>query len=382
MTLKKILNSIILLLAFYINACPSFGNNSTNNNVCIEYRKNVSVYVKNIIYNMSTKTAPVSFCGWCSETVYKLKKVLEEQEAYNPDGKACVDLLANTERGTIDSIDFIFDKWNRSFCSHCLEEFSSDQNTSLSTDSFNNIEWSRSLLHTDSLYNLQVYSKNVRTFFEKLDDALNCFMQFINNPNISILNVLNFPSSSTLNISPTVCQNCSAVYYSLLDYYTNNLLRYNSLEGEHRNFLLKEHSSHRFAVCLDVQNAINRTQWAWYNLFRCRTEEVSHIGFFLPLIVCVTFLIIFHCLAQSLCRYPVHLLVYRPKRVEPAVKYQRILSTASISRGQMSLVRSYGSIGSMEDNTIDSNLIAKAYSQPDSLFDNRTVVIRTTESRN
>lgn len=381
MTLKKTLSSIIFLLAIYFKACSTLGNDSTNSNVCIEYRKNVSIYVKNIIYNMSTKTAPVSFCGWCSETVYKLKKVLGKQEAYNADGKACVDLLANTERGTIDSIDFIFDKWNRSFCSHCLEEFSSDQNTSLSTGSFNNIEGSRHLLHTDSLYNLQVYSKNVRTFFEKLDDALSCFMQSINNPNISILNVLNFPSSSTLNISSTVCHNCSAAYYGLLDYYTNNLLRYNSLEGEHRNFLLKEHSSHRFAVCLDVQNAINRTQWAWYNLFRCRTEEVSHIGFFLPLIVCVTFLIIFHCLAQSLCRYPVHLLVYRPKRVEPTVRNQRILSTASIPRAQMSLVRSYGSIGSVEDNTIDSNLIAKAYSQPDSLFDNRTVAIRTTESR-
>ncbi|CAH8572612.1 unnamed protein product [Schistosoma guineensis] len=378
MALKKYLSSVIFLLAIYFEACSSLGNNSILiNNICIEYRKNVSIYVKNIIYNMSTKTSPVSFCGWCSETVYKLKKVIEEQEAYSANGEACADLLANTERGTIDSIDFIFDKWNRSFCSHCLEEVYSDQSISISADSFNNIEQPRRLLHTDFLYNLQVYSKNVRTFFEKLDDALSCFMQFINNPNISILNVLNFPSSSTLNISSTVCQNCSAAYYSLLDYYTNNLLRYNSLEGGNQNFLVKERSGHRFAVCLDVQNAINRTQWAWYNLFRCRTEEVSHIGFFLPLIVCVTFLVVFHCLAQSVCRYPAHLLVYRPRRVEPTVRCQRILSTASISRGQMSLVRSYGSIGSVEDNTIDSNLITKTYSQSDSLFDNRTVVIRT-----
>ncbi|CAH8578134.1 unnamed protein product [Schistosoma bovis] len=378
MALKKYLSSLIFLLAIYFEECLSLGDNSILiNNVCIEYRKNVSIYVKNIIYNMSTKTAPVSFCGWCSETVYKLKKVIEEREAYGANGEACSDLLANTERGTIDSIDFIFDKWNRSFCSHCLEEVYSDQSISISADSFNNIEPPRRLLHTDSLYNLQVYSKNVRTFFEKLDDVLSCFMQFINNSNISILNVLNFPSSSTLNISSTVCQNCSAAYYSLLDYYTNNLLRYNSLEGGNQNFLVKQRSGHRFAVCLDVQNAINRTQWAWHNLFRCRTEEVSHIGFFLPLIVCVTFLVVFHCLAQSVCRYPAHLLVYRPKRVEPTVRCQRILSTASISRGQMPLVRSYGSIGSVEDNTIDSNLIAKTYSQSDSLFDNRAVVIRT-----
>lgn len=47
---------------------------------------------------MSTKTAPVSFCGWCSETVYKLKKVIEEREAYGANGEACSDLLANTER--------------------------------------------------------------------------------------------------------------------------------------------------------------------------------------------------------------------------------------------------------------------------------------------
>ncbi|CAH8573800.1 unnamed protein product [Schistosoma bovis] len=378
MALKKYLSPLIFLLAIYFEECLSLGDNSILiNNVCIEYRKNVSIYVKNIIYNMSTKTAPVSFCGWCSETVYKLKKVIEEREAYGANGEACADLLANTERGTIDSIDFIFDKWNRSFCSHCLEEVYSDQSISISADSFNNIEPPRRLLHTDSLYNLQVYSKNVRTFFEKLDDVLSCFMQFINNSNISILNVLNFPSSSTLNISSTVCQNCSAAYYSLLDYYTNNLLRYNSLEGGNQNFLVKQRSGHRFAVCLDVQNAINRTQWAWHNLFRCRTEEVSHIGFFLPLIVCVTFLVVFHCLAQSVCRYPAHLLVYRPKRVEPTVRCQRILSTASISRGQMPLVRSYGSIGSVEDNTIDSNLIAKTYSQSDSLFDNRAVVIRT-----
>ncbi|CAH8516662.1 unnamed protein product [Schistosoma turkestanicum] len=383
-TTNKTLNTIVLLLAIFFKTHSSLESGSIQtNNTCIEYRKNLSIYVKNIIYNMSTKTAPVSYCGWCSETVYKLKNVVEKRDAYSADGKACVDLLANTEKGTIDSIDFIFDKWNRSFCSHCLEKGSSDQNHSTPMNSSHNIIWPRHHLQTNSLYNLQAYNENVRTFFHMLDDALSCFMQFINDPNISVLNVLNFPSSSSLNISSMVCRNCSAVYYNLLDYYTNNLLRYNEHEREHQNSILRESSSSRFAVCLDVQNAINRTQWAWYNLFRCRKEEANAFGYFLPLIVVVVFLIMFHGLAHSVCRYPIHLMVYRPTRVEPTVRTQeRVLSTSSVPREQISLAQSYGSIGCVENNAImGTNSIVKKYSRSDSLFDNSTVVMQTARSR-
>ncbi|KAH8870773.1 osteopetrosis associated transmembrane [Schistosoma japonicum] len=376
------LKAVILVLGILLKMYSSLKNSSTEvNDVCIEYRENVSIYVKDIIYNMSTKTAPVSYCGWCSETVHKLRIALEEHKAYNSDGTACVDLLANTEKGTIDSVDFIFDKWNRSFCSHCLEG-SSNQNIGKLADSSHNIECSKHHLCMDSLYNLKVYNDKVRTFFDKLDDVLSCFMRFINNSNISILNVLNFPSPSTLNITSMVCQNCSVAYYSLLDFYTNTLLRYNSLDGWHQNVYSKEYSSYRFAVCLDVQNAVNRTQWAWHNLFKCRTEEISPIGFFLPLLVCIVFLIIFHSLAQSVCRYPVHLMVYRPKRVEPTVRsQQRLLSTSSVTRGQMSLIRSYGSIRSVvENSSMDPNIITKHYSHPDSLFDNRTILLQTTQT--
>ncbi|CAH8592246.1 unnamed protein product [Heterobilharzia americana] len=350
--------------------CLSTKNESNADNaLCIEYRRNLSQYVKDIIYNMSEKAAPTSFCGWCCEAVQKMGVILENPEYHNADGKSCFDLLANTEKGTIDSIDFIYKKWDSSFCSHCFERSTLDHNVDILTGSSHKVKLSKNSLN--SFYNLQAYSKKVYTFFDKLDNVLTCFNQFINYPNISILNVLNFPSRKSLNISNMVCQNCSEVYHTLLDFYTSQLMRHNKMDGERGNLEIVSQIGYRFAVCLDVQDAINRTQWAWYNLLHCQTEEIQPIGFLLPLLICVVFLVIFHVLAQSVFRRPVHLMVYRPKRVEPTVRsQQRIFSASSITHEHMSLIRSYGSIGpvvennSMERNSFRKNL-SLSYSPPD-----------------
>ncbi|CAH8854945.1 unnamed protein product [Trichobilharzia szidati] len=311
---------------------------------------------------MSSNTAPVSFCGWCGGALQQMKSIVENREIRNADGKSCYDLLTNTEKGTIDSIDFIFDKWNSSFCSHCLEASALYHNVSISDRSIYNIRRSNNSLGT--FYNLEAYSDKVITFFDKLDDTLNCFNKFFSIPNISLLNVLNFPSSRSLNISHMVCNNCSTVYYALLDFYNNQLLRYNTLDGEHGQLKVLAQNGYRFAVCLDVQDAINRTQWAWYNLFQCRTEEINPIGFLLPLLICIVFLITFHALAQSVCRHPVHLMVYRPKRVEPTIRTQRrLLSTSSVTQDHTSLIRSYGSIGSVgETNLMNKNTVMRSFS--------------------
>ncbi|VDP91828.1 unnamed protein product [Echinostoma caproni] len=261
----------------------------------------------------------------------------------------------------INIVSFMTDIWNRSFCSQCLKE---PVQTTM-------VPWKYRLLKQDSLtywdssasvhklnlqqptndfYNVEVYNNVTVQFFILLNDTLNCLSPFIPNNTASILDILSFPTPEKLSINRSVCAQCSQVYLELIHFYEENLLRVNiELGGGVELAGLRLVENNRFSVCSDIQNALNRTQWAWAKLFDCHSVERNTLGAFIPLIVCAVALVLFHIMSYTICRHPVQMMIYRPKRVELRLRSGMSNShmTASTTiRDHLSKAPSYGSMAS------------------------------------
>ena len=198
----------------------------------------------------------------------------------------------------------------------------------------------------DNLFNIPVYNNKTKTFFHKLNSTLECLAPYTNNTGYSILEILSFPTTFKWNTSCPACEKCFDVYTELIHFYETSIMRRNAEENGPRTIRLT-HYNYRFAVCLDIQNTLNRTQGAWFDIFGCYKVNNSMPGSILPLIVCLFVLILFHVLSYSVCRRPIHVQIYRPKRVEPRIPtHQRLINTSSAGRENVSFIHSYGSFES------------------------------------
>lgn len=267
-------------------------------------------------------------------------------------------------------MSFVTDMWNRSFCSQCL--IKPVQLTNIpwayrktrvdlpdSWDVIGSPSVSVSSQSSNDFFNLAAYNNITVQFFARLNETLDCLSSFLGNNSASILDVLSFPASEELSINHSACSDCSAVYSELLTYYKTNLLRLNiELGGGVHRAGLRFIENNRFAVCNDIQNALNRTQWAWSKLFNCHPVERNTLGAFMPLIICSISLLLFHVLSYSVCRRPTQMLIYRPKRVElklrPNISASH-MTTSTTLRDQLSTVPSYGSMGSSSIQNVSSN---------------------------
>lgn len=344
------------LLVFQALFLLRFGSHSqkldVSSSICEEYLRNINLLSQSAVSCITMRTAPTSFCGWCVDNLVALKVLLENTTVVNEWGVPCIDIIFESSQESIRMIEFISMTWNQSYCPHCLGYSVGIQRSSrlnlisnwpiLSPDA---VPAHSTVLSIDSLYNLSHYQSNVVQFFLKLNDTLDCFMQYLNDSSVSLLEVLSFPAPHRIGVNQSVCENCSALYGDLLDFYNKELMQLNLEESE---IQMSSLSPSRFSVCMDVQYALNRTQWIWFNLFHCRNPDINSAGFILPLLVCIVILLLFHVLNYSICRQPLQVVIYRPKRVEPRVHSDRTtFGNSTFMRQPFSTIQSYGSMATV-----------------------------------
>ncbi|THD20313.1 hypothetical protein D915_008977 [Fasciola hepatica] len=361
-----------LLGVFALSGCLALGCAATS---CREYKNQLSSLIGSTSECFSVHLSPFSLCGWCPERLTNLHRFLADRSIVSPSGVPCVDLLLS-DKSAVNLVSFFTDMWNRSFCSQCLIEPVQMTNILWTYQKLNldlSANWdlmaSSSVpisLHSSSdFFNLAVYNNVTVQFFVLLNDTLDCLSSFLGNTTTSILDVLSFPAWEQLSIDRSACAQCSHVYFDLLRYYNGNLLRMNIERGDGvQRSGLRVFENNRFAVCADIQNALNRTQWAWSKLFECHPVKINMLGAFLPLIICAVGLILFHALSYSVCRHPIQMLIYRPKRVElrlrPNVSTSHMASSV-VLRDQLSILPSYGSVASSSMQNATSTEIPTRY---------------------
>ncbi|KAA0194636.1 hypothetical protein FBUS_09002 [Fasciolopsis buskii] len=353
--------SVIVVIGY-----PTFHCAETS---CSQYKNQFSALMGSTSKCFSSHLSPVSLCGWCPDQLANLHSFIADRTVVNPSGVPCVDLLLS-DKSVVNLVSFVTDMWNRSFCSQCL--IKPVQLTNIpwayrktrvdlpdSWDVIGSPSVSVSSQSSNDFFNLAAYNNITVQFFARLNETLDCLSSFLGNHSASILDVLSFPASEELSINHSACSDCSAVYSELLTYYKTNLLRLNiELGGGVHRAGLRFIENNRFAVCNDIQNALNRTQWAWSKLFNCHPVERNTLGAFMPLIICSISLLLFHVLSYSVCRRPTQMLIYRPKRVElklrPNISASH-MTTSTTLRDQLSTVPSYGSMGSSSIQNVSSN---------------------------
>ncbi|KAF8568995.1 hypothetical protein P879_06944 [Paragonimus westermani] len=339
---------------------------------CTEYEEKLSTHIGLVTRCFSAHGSPVSLCGWCLGLLSDLHAVLSDDSAVSPSGTPCIELLIQSDKATVDLLRFIADIWNRSFCTHCLSK-KPEENLSASWFRLHElVDWPRMYTPAEEYgtptarlgqdeYNLYVYNNDTKEFFLQLNSTLHCFMQHIVNHTASILDVLSFPAVDSLIVnSSSACSTCADGYYNLLDIYNKKLARLNVDHGEFHVTEYMKYTNNRFAVCFDIQYALNRTQWAWSNLIRCRRPETSVIQVSLPLLVCAIALVLFHVLSYKVCKHPVKIFIYQPKRVEPrrSANARNLSTTSLLAHSHSMRVPSYGSVASCTyhpSNSIESN---------------------------
>ncbi|TGZ67307.1 hypothetical protein CRM22_004856 [Opisthorchis felineus] len=324
---------------------------------CVDFERNLSQHLSKVTECFSIHISPVSLCGWCVEPLNELQLVLSDTSALTPSGERCSDQMVFSDKATMDLIQFIADFWNRSFCPHCLHNDSSAEKDDWLDKLKRLTDWptlspsrfATSHRNTDmTAYNLAVYNNETARFFELLNVTLDCFTQHIGNLSESILDTLSFPDVHYLKIDRSACRDCYAVYQELLDMYNEKLARLNVEHGGFEVVDYNKYTNYRFAVCSDIQYALNRTQWAWSYLISCRDSETHIPQVLLPLLVCLVAMTLFHALSYTVCRRPIHMLIYRPVRVEPRLRSSVTCphSNTPTQRGRLSCVPSYGSLAS------------------------------------
>lgn len=222
----------------------------------------------------------------------------------------------------MNAVEFVSDLWNQSYCFNCLKSdlfFSTPKYGYLWSNWPDNLLSNLTKFNSNYIYNVDAYNDTIQIFFKKLFKLLDC-ISFSLNDTIpgSILEILNFPNTSLLNFSLNVCQNCSSLYQDFFSHYKNKILSFNE-EGNDDTFFtyLKFNPNHRFAVCVDVQFAVNRTEWAWHNLFNCSNVDISLICVFLPFILCTIIILTFYIISFCFFQSPTRRIIYKPNRVEP-----------------------------------------------------------------
>ncbi|KAF6780079.1 hypothetical protein AHF37_00420 [Paragonimus kellicotti] len=358
----------LLLIIFILFVLPE----SVFSITCTEYEEKLSTHIGLVTQCFSTHGSPVSLCGWCLGLLNDLHAILSDDSAISPSGTPCIDLLILSDKATMDLLRFIADIWNRSFCAHCLSK-KSEGNLSVSWFRLHKlVDWPRMYTPADEYgtaterlgqdeYNLYVYNNDTKEFFLQLNSTLQCFMQHIQNHTASILDVLSFPAVDSLIVnSSSACSTCADGYHNLLDIYNKKLARLNVDHGEFHVTEYMKYTNNRFAVCFDIQYALNRTQWAWSNLIKCHRPETSVIQVSVPLLVCAIAFILFHVLSYKVCKHPIKIFIYQPKRVEPRqnTNVRSVSTTSLLAHSHSMRVPSYGSVASStyhQSNSIESN---------------------------
>ncbi|CAL8099951.1 unnamed protein product [Calicophoron daubneyi] len=319
-----------------------FPRNTSAEDACVQYRDILTRKIENVTACFSHYISPDALCGWCRDDFISLKRTFLDWNATSPSGTSCADLVVHSNMVTFDLVRFIMDLWSRSFCTQCLateitlKDISSEKlSRSFPSSSAPNGSLTPNASSVIKYYNLEAYSDVTREYFWALHDVHLCLSNHIISENISVLDILSFPSVEDVKYNQSVCDECSGKYRKLLDFYQSKIMQLNHDVYERDEFEMSEPVS-RYAVCADVQFALNRTEWAWFYLFKCDNKNEAP-GSVLPLIICLISLILFHTLSFTVCRRPIAVVIYRPKRVEPRRRSNtRTLSTSNSIRNDVS----------------------------------------------
>ncbi|CAH8511665.1 unnamed protein product [Dicrocoelium dendriticum] len=189
---------------------------------------------------------------------------------------------------------------------------------------------------------MKAYNNETVKFFILLSATLECFDAHIKNKSVSILDSLSFPAIDQLVVDRSACNICSEAYQNMLEFYNKKIVRLNVDQGEFRIVEYKKFTNDRFAVCFDIQYALNRTEWVWSDLLNCQYSDKFTPHILLPVIVCLITFVTFHTLMCTVFLRPMRVWVYQPKRVA----LRRSHASTSRPQGQITYVTSYGSLAS------------------------------------
>nr|CDS33539.1 osteopetrosis associated transmembrane protein [Hymenolepis microstoma] len=205
-------------------------------------------------------------------------------------------------------ITFLLKTWRNAYCDQCLSKSSSN--------TYYPVEFYAT---TDTLpnYNLSAYNSDTLKFFDHLNAVVECIALYIQNSNVSFLDSVNFPTSSSIQANKSVCRSCLNEYSNLIQSYE---VWINEVNGRKQRSFLLPLDINPFAyrrLCIDVVDAVNRSHFVWSNILECSSLPSQKAGStLLPLIICVMVGVAFHAALICFFHRPSHVVVYMQSRVE------------------------------------------------------------------
>ncbi|CDS39521.1 osteopetrosis associated transmembrane protein [Echinococcus multilocularis] len=296
----------IVLLIYFVFLYFAFGNEE-----CDLYFKNLTNALAATYLCFGEFGQPVSICSRCICNIATLELILSDSVSKNQFGVPCRssierEALLEPWARTISPIRKI---WLNAHCDQCLigSNFASSHPLLPAYGTDNNLP----------SYNLSAYNNATRNFFDQLATLSECISAHVLNSNASFLDQVNFPTESSIQLNKNVCLDCHWKYARLYEVYESWVRE--TTDQEHDKWYHPQGTSsfNYRRLCIDVVDALNRTQFVWLGILDCSTRSVTRpVVALLPLIICTILGVVFHAAMLCVFHQPSRVIVYMQSRVE------------------------------------------------------------------
>ena len=153
-------------------------------------------------------------------------------------------------------------------------------------------------------------------FFYQLKATVECISQYVLNSNTTLLDPVTFPTEGSIQLNNSVCQDCQLEYIKLFRSYRFWVLETSDASQNSWYILPETITLYYQGLCIDVVDALNRTQFVWTKILGCSSPTVAKpLGALLPLFVFAVAGVLFHSALICIFHKPSHVIVYMQSRV-------------------------------------------------------------------
>ena len=166
-------------------------------------------------------------------------------------------------------------------------------------------------------YNLSAYNNATLKFFSQLKSTVSCISKYVLNSDTSPLDPVNFPPEGSIHLNESVCRDCHFEYTQLFQAYRFWIHEISATLRSSYSPLPEATNLEYRELCVDVVDALNRTQFVWTRILCCSsTSSLNPLAALIPIFTCATVGVIFHTILVCILHEPSHVTVYLQSRVE------------------------------------------------------------------